>query len=84
MSNPDSSSEHVYFFSVFTNDTGRNQTDGLAFFSKEEAWHEASTATGEIIRDMDGKMHPGLDWRMDVTDATGNLIYRFSFKAEAL
>jgi hypothetical protein len=84
MSEPDSNLEKIYFLRVFTNGIERHKTEGLAFLSDEEAWHEASTSAGEIIREMDGKMHPGLDWRMDVTDATGQLIFRFSFKAEEL
>jgi hypothetical protein len=71
-----------FFFRVFTNGIERHQSDGLLFTSKEEAWHEASTSTGEIIREMDGKIEAGLDWRMDVTDEDGALIFRFALTAE--
>jgi hypothetical protein len=73
-----------FYFRVFTNGVERHASDGLVFSDKHEAWLEASTSTGEIIREMDGKMQPGLDWRMDVTDEAGQLIYRFSFTAEDL
>jgi Domain of unknown function (DUF6894) len=82
MSDRNPTSESIYFFRVFTNDVGRHETEGLVFASKEDAWQEATNSTGEIIRDMDGNMHPGMDWRMDVTNAAGTLIYRLSFKAE--
>lgn len=75
-------SDMVYFFRVFTDGIERNATEGIAFASKEEAWQEASTSSGEILREMDGKMHIGLDWRMDVTNAAGELLYRLSFKTE--
>ena len=75
-------SAKLYFLRVFTNGTQRHQTEGITFPSRQELWHEASTSAGEIIREMDGNMHPGLDWRMDVSDSAGDLIYRFSFKAE--
>jgi hypothetical protein len=38
----------------------------------------------EIIRAMHGRIDTDLDWRLDVTDDTGRVIYRFSFKAERL
>ena len=72
----------VYFFRTITNGIERHRTEGLAFASREDAWQEAAISSGEIIREMDGNMHPGLDWRMDVNDSAGDLIYRFSFKAE--
>jgi len=75
-------SDEVYFFRVFTDGIERHRTEGIAFPSKEEAWHEASTSSGEILREMDGKMHVGMDWRMDVTNAAGDVIYRLSFKTE--
>jgi hypothetical protein len=74
----------LYFFRVYTNDVESYHSDGLEFSSKEHVWHEASTSTGELIREMDGKMQPGLDWRMDVIDTGGKVVYRFSFKAEDL
>jgi hypothetical protein len=73
-----------FYFRVFTDGVERHSSDGLLFANKQEAWHEASTSTGEILREMDGKMQPGLDWRMDVTDEAGHPIYRFTFKAEDL
>ena len=77
-------SDEIYFFRVFTNDVERYQTEGIAFPSKEEAWHEASTSTGEILREMDGHMHIGLNWRMEVSNTAGDLIYRLTFKTEEI
>jgi hypothetical protein len=84
MHDSNSAQQSLYFFRVFTNGVETHHSEGLEFSSKEDVWHEASTSTGEIIREMDGNMHAGLDWRMDVTDAGGKVIYRFSFKAEDL
>jgi hypothetical protein len=75
-------SKHIYFLRIFTNGIERHETDGMTFPSRDHVWTEASASAGEIIREMHGNMHPGLDWRMDVSDATGTVIYRFSFKAE--
>jgi hypothetical protein len=75
-------SDEVYFFRVFTDGIERHRSEGIAFPSKEEAWQEASTSSGEILREMDGKMHVGMDWRMDVSNAAGDVLYRLSFKTE--
>lgn len=72
------------FFRVFTNDVERHKTEGIAFPSREEAWREASTSAGEILREMDGNMQIGLNWRMEVSNSAGDLIYRLSFKTEEI
>jgi hypothetical protein len=74
----------IYFFRTITNGIEGQRTEGLAFASKSEAWEEAAISSGEIIREMDGNMSPGLDWRMEVLNPAGDVIYRLSFKAEEL
>ena len=74
----------VYFFRTITNGIERHRTEGLAFASREDAWQEAAISSGEIIREMDGKIQPGLDWRMEVVGPCGEVIYRLSFVAEEL
>jgi hypothetical protein len=76
-------SDQLYFFRIFIDGIERNRTDGLSFSSTEEVWQEASASAGEIIRDMHGDMIIGLDWRMDVFDAAGHLIFRLSFTTKS-
>lgn len=73
-----------YFFRVFTNGVERHPSEGLLMSDRQQVWEEASVSTGELIHGMHGAIAPGLDWRMDVTDETGRLIYRFSLKADDL
>lgn len=77
-------SQQIYFLRIFTNGIARHETEGMAFASRHDVWKEASASACEIIRDMNGNMHPGMDWRMDVSDAAGAVIYRLSFKVEEL
>ena len=74
----------LYFFQVFTNGVRLHASDGLLFVNKRLAWQEAAESTCQIIRDMYGRIEPGLDWRMDVSDDTGKVVYQFSFRAEDL
>lgn len=73
-----------YKFRIFTDGEQHEETDPLAFDDTEEVWHEGAMSSCEIIRSMHGRIESDLDWRLDVADNTGKIIYRFSFKAERL
>jgi hypothetical protein len=80
----DNQSQQRYFFEISQNGLRADRTDGLTFPDKVAAWEEASVSCCEIIREMKGKIEPGLDWRMEVTDESGQAIYRLRFTAEAV
>jgi hypothetical protein len=73
-----------YRFRVFTNGKTLHESDALAFDAFEEVWQEGAMTSVELIRDMYGRIEEDLDWRLEVSDDTGRMIYRFSFKAETL
>ena len=41
------------------------------------------TSAGQSIKDLDGKMKPGVDWRMEVTTADSRLLYVIEVKARS-
>ena len=41
----------------------------------QAAWREATVTAGQIIQDLDGKLRPGKDWRLEVTDEFANPLY---------
>jgi hypothetical protein len=45
---------------------------------------EATTACGELPRDLDGKLAPGDQWCMKVKDVTGADTYLLEFKTKAV
>ena len=65
-----------YFFNVhydshtYVDEVGEDLADDRA------AWHEATGATGESIKDLDGKLRPGADWCMEVVDGAGHRLYQ--------
>jgi hypothetical protein len=81
-----SSSNHQtrYHFRIYADGEQHEQSDSLAFDDLEEVWHEGAMAACEIIRSMHGRIESDLDWRLEVADEAGTVIYRFSFKAERL
>lgn len=55
----------------------------LEFADDEAAWIEATKACGEMLRDLDGDLKAGPEWRMEVKRETGEVLYRLRFSAEA-
>lgn len=81
----DNYSEKSFFhFRIFTNGSQKQESEPLDFADKSDVWEEGADASCEIIRGMMGKIEPGFDWRLEISDDTGKVIYRFSFKAEKL
>jgi hypothetical protein len=72
-----------YFFNVTQGDLPREADEGMDLPNDEAAWEEATTACGEMIKELDGKLKAGPEWRMEVTDASGGVVYRLRFSAEA-
>ena len=42
--------------------------DGIELGTLRDAWKEATSAAGEILKDIDGSLDPDREWRMDVMD----------------
>jgi hypothetical protein len=73
-----------FFFVVVDGRNMEVQNDGLELPNREAAWVEATTACGELLRDLDGKLRPGDQWCMKVRDASGADIYLLEFKTRAI
>jgi hypothetical protein len=63
-----------YFFNVYhersdLDEVGEELPDGQA------AWREATITAGQILQCLEGKLRPGCDWRMEVTDEFANPLY---------
>jgi hypothetical protein len=42
------------------------------------AWHEATVIAGQTLQSLDGKLQPGREWRMEVTDEFANPFTSFT------
>lgn len=73
-----------FHFKVFTNGEAIHDSDPLMFSDLEEVWQEGAMSSCELIQAMHGRIDSELDWRLDVSNDTGQVIYRFSFRAERL
>jgi hypothetical protein len=49
---------------------------------RNAAWHEATISAGHIIRDINSRLQPGQEWRLEVTDEFANPLYIIHVHAE--
>jgi hypothetical protein len=49
--------------------------DGIELGTLREAWKQATSAAGEILKDVDGSLDPDREWRMDVMDEAGRALF---------
>ena len=69
-------------FRILSNGKEIDRGEFRASADPEELWHDASMTAFEMLREMYGSVEPGLDWLMEVSDQAGNVINKFSFRAE--
>jgi len=50
----------------------------------QSAWHEATITAGQILQDLDGKLRPGKDWRMEVMDESLNRLFVIFIRAKTV
>lgn len=72
-----------YFFSV-GGERSVSDTVGEELPDDEAAWKEATLIAGEIFKDIDGKLRPGHDCWLEVTDERRNPIYSIRVSAERI
>jgi hypothetical protein len=70
-----------YFFNVH-HDVSHVDDIGEEFDDKHAAWEEATRTAGEMIKDVDGRLRPGHDWKLEVEDEFRNLIWVLRVAAE--
>ncbi|MET4719344.1 hypothetical protein ABIF63_003450 [Bradyrhizobium japonicum] len=70
-----------YFFHITHGHTEIDDV-GEELPDKHAAWKEATITAGQMLQDMDGKLRPGHDWRMEVTDEFQNTLYALHIQAE--
>ncbi|KGT79699.1 hypothetical protein JEY40_33715 [Bradyrhizobium japonicum] len=70
-----------YFFHIIHERTEIDDV-GEELRDKHAAWKEATVTAGQMLQGIDGKLKPGRDWRMEVTDEFQNTIYVLHIQAE--
>jgi hypothetical protein len=66
-----------YFFHV-RNIPPAQDAIGEELPNDEAAWHQVTTLAGEIFRDIDGKLRPGQEWGLEVTEQGGAPLFQIN------
>jgi len=67
-----------YFFNIYDGVTIKD-TEGTEFERWEDARIEAIRLSGEVLKDHPKRLAIGEDWRMEVTDEWGLVLFRLDF-----
>jgi hypothetical protein len=70
-----------FYFNVY-HKRPHTDTDGSELPSHKEAWVEATKSCGEMMRDLDGQLEIGPEWRMEVLDERRRVLFVIRFSAE--
>jgi hypothetical protein len=70
-----------YFFNIrYEPDT--IDEDGEELPDDKTAWKEATVIAGEMFRDIDGKLQPGQEWSLEVTDDRKRPLFKITVSAK--
>ena len=70
-----------YYFNVYHERAERDPV-GEELADRHAAWEEATVTAGRLLQSLDGKLQPGQDWRMEVTDQFANPLYVIQVSAK--
>ncbi|HEY3796593.1 MAG TPA: hypothetical protein VGM09_32635 [Bradyrhizobium sp.] len=73
-----------FYFHISHGDGSKIRNEGIELPDADAAWVEATTACGEIIRDLNGALKPGDAWRMIVKDETGAEMFHLEFSTRRI
>jgi hypothetical protein len=74
----------IFYFNVMDGRNTEFMDDGIELPDKDAAWIEATSASGELLRNLDGRLRPGDHWSMHVKDESGSEIYVLEYKTKAI
>jgi hypothetical protein len=73
---------HAKIFFQRSPRTSTIDNEGEELPDRHEAWRAATVAAGGMVKEIDGKLVPGREWRLEVTDEFRNLLYVIHVSAE--
>ena len=74
-----------YFFNVtYNGEPGLPDAEGIDLLDDDAAWAQATGACGQMIRDLDGALRSESEWRMEVANADGDVLFKLQFRAQRL
>jgi hypothetical protein len=73
----------IYYFVIKHGNDVTKSPSGLLLPDIQSAWEEATTATGEILRSLDGSLEVGIEWSIQIQDEAGKPLRTIKLVSEA-
>jgi hypothetical protein len=73
-----------YYFNVLNTSPSIIDDVGEELPDNEAAWRQATMTAGEIFKDVDGKLRPGQEWALEVTDEARSPLYSIRIEAKQM
>jgi hypothetical protein len=73
-----------YYFNVLNTSPTIIDDVGEELPDKEAAWRQATITAGEIFKDIDGRLRPGQEWALEVTDEAQKPLYLIHIEARQM
>lgn len=74
-----------YFFNTFDGEDSSHVDDvGEELPSREAAWEAATRYAADVLRDLDGKLLPGADWRLEVLKEDRSRVFQIKVHCDDL
>jgi hypothetical protein len=70
-----------YFFHVRGVEPSTD-TEGEDLPDAEATWREATVFAADLLKNMQGRLEPGQEWHLEVTDETGTSIFNIYISAQ--
>jgi hypothetical protein len=72
-----------YFFHIHRGGVSHIDREGVELADDPAAWGQGVMAFGEMLRDADGRLVAGDQWRMEIETEDGKSLFTFQFEANA-
>lgn len=70
-----------YYFPIFHKHV-QPDNEGLELADRHAAWEQATKTAGEVLKDIDGNLHLGDEWRLEVEDEFRQPLFAIRVNAE--
>lgn len=71
-----------YYFNIQHGKRSLPDAIGEELADDDAAWKEATVTAGKLLQDLDGTLKPDREWRMEVSDESGKLVWVLRVLAE--
>ncbi|MDB5653931.1 MAG: hypothetical protein JWQ94_1544 [Tardiphaga sp.] len=72
----------LYYYSITKGNRATVFCEGVDLADDTAAWHEARVCCGKLLRNSEGSVAPGEEWRLEVTDAARTLVFTLCLFSE--